>query len=175
MSRHNRRRTRASHRKQPAFTQFTTSGFRKLGAVTVHLEPIQLPFCGPKRANPHRTELSAQHWHSRYIAWQRHDRRQREEPERLLAEQRRIFGGEVEEGDEEGDEDGLCSNMMADTRHAEVRLAAIPIQSQVKLDEASRATARYGPQRLVIESGSMQVRRMETPTVSDSCVLASTV
>ncbi|KAI4155139.1 MAG: hypothetical protein LQ341_000236 [Variospora aurantia] len=168
MSRHNRRRTRASHRKQPAFTQFTTSGFRKLGAVTVHLEPIQLHFCGSKQANAHRTELSAQHWHSRYIAWQRHDRRQREEPERLLAEQRRIFGGEMEEGDE----DGLCSNMMA---HAEVRLAAIPIQSQVKLDEASRATTRYGPQRLVIESGSMQVRRMETPTVSDSCVLASTV
>lgn len=109
MSRHNRRRTRASHRKQPAFTQFTTSGFRKLGAVTVHLEPIQLHFCGSKQANAHRTELSAQHWHSRYIAWQRHDRRQREEPERLLAEQRRIFGGEMEEGDE----DGLCSNMMA--------------------------------------------------------------
>lgn len=42
------------------------------------------------------------------MAWQTRERRQREEQEKLLAEKQRIFGGEPEEGDE----DGLCSNMM---------------------------------------------------------------
>lgn len=42
------------------------------------------------------------------MAWQARARRQSEERERLLAEQRRIFGGESEEDDE----DGLCWNMM---------------------------------------------------------------
>ncbi|KAL8838986.1 MAG: hypothetical protein Q9170_001916 [Blastenia crenularia] len=36
------------------------------------------------------------------------ERRQREERDRLLAEQRRIFGGEAGEDDEHG----LCSNML---------------------------------------------------------------
>ncbi|KAL8953101.1 MAG: hypothetical protein Q9222_001039 [Ikaeria aurantiellina] len=59
-------------------------------------------------ASIRRNDLTARHWHNRYIAWQARDRRQREEREKLLAEQRRIFGGE----NEDGDEDGLCSSMM---------------------------------------------------------------
>jgi len=53
--------------------------------------------------------LSARHWHNRYLAWQARERKQREERERLKAEQKRIFGGDSQDGD---DEDGLCCRMM---------------------------------------------------------------
>ncbi|KAL8761908.1 MAG: hypothetical protein Q9184_002012 [Pyrenodesmia sp. 2 TL-2023] len=55
-----------------------------------------------------RSDLFTRHWHNRYVAWQIRERRQREEQEKLSAEQQRIFGGEPEERDE----DGLCCNMM---------------------------------------------------------------
>ena len=42
------------------------------------------------------------------MAWQHRERRQREEREKLAAEQRRIFGGEKDEEDSHG----LCSNML---------------------------------------------------------------
>ena len=42
------------------------------------------------------------------MAWQARERRQRGEREKLLAAQRRIFGGETGEEDEHG----LCSAMM---------------------------------------------------------------
>ena len=53
--------------------------------------------------------LSAKHWHNRYIAWQNRDRKQREERERLKEEQRRIFGGDSQDGD---DDEGLCGRML---------------------------------------------------------------
>ena len=55
-----------------------------------------------------RNDLSARHWHNRYVLWRARERKQREEAEKLLAERKRIFGGE----NEEEDNDGLCSNMM---------------------------------------------------------------
>lgn len=63
---------------------------------------------GPSRERSKRSDLSARHWHNRYMAWQARERRQKEERDRLLTEQRRIFGGES--GEE--DDNGLCSNMM---------------------------------------------------------------
>lgn len=82
-----------------------------------HLAPTSLvpeqnnssAYCCSRQANPKRNDLSARHWHNRYTAWQTRERRQREEREALLAEQKRIFGGETEE---DVDEDGLCSNML---------------------------------------------------------------
>ncbi|KAL8693426.1 MAG: hypothetical protein Q9218_001736 [Villophora microphyllina] len=68
----------------------------------------QSSIISPARGCLKRNDLSARHWHNRYMAWQTRERRQREERDRLLAEQRRIFGGESGEDDE----DGLCSNMM---------------------------------------------------------------
>lgn len=114
MSRHNRRRTRASHRNHPPFSNQSTSfELPEPGYPVSHSysEPNHIsPTTGPKRSTPKRNDLSARLWHNRYLAWQTRERRQREERERLLAEQRRIFGGEAEE---EGDDDeGLCSNMM---------------------------------------------------------------
>ena len=55
-----------------------------------------------------RNDLSARHWHNRYLAWQVRERRQLEEREKLEADQRRIFGGESGEDDE----DGLCHKML---------------------------------------------------------------
>ena len=56
-----------------------------------------------------RNDLSARHWHNRYLAWQSRERRQREEREQLKEEQQRIFGGDSQDGD---DDDNLCSKMM---------------------------------------------------------------
>ena len=58
---------------------------------------------------PKRNDLTARHWHNRYIAWQARERRQKEEQERLRQEQRRIFGGDSQDGDEA---EGLCPVMM---------------------------------------------------------------
>lgn len=55
-----------------------------------------------------RSSITAKHWHNRYIAWQVRERRQKEERERLKQEQRRIFGGDSQDGDD----DGLCTKMM---------------------------------------------------------------
>lgn len=102
MSRHNRRRTRASHK---AFHP----GFQS--------NSFELPFSStgspaPKTSNPRHlrsNDLSAKHWHNRYLAWQVRERKQNEERERLKEEQNRIFGGDSQDGE---DEDGLCNKMM---------------------------------------------------------------
>ena len=53
-------------------------------------------------------DVAARHWHNRYMAWQVRERKQKEEQDKLEVEQRRIFGGDPGEGDDEG----LCSRML---------------------------------------------------------------
>ncbi|KAI4206024.1 MAG: hypothetical protein LQ346_001334 [Caloplaca aetnensis] len=105
MSRHNRRRTRPSHRNHTALSQTATFDLPDTEPPANSSDSSQV---FSTRRKPQRSDISARHWHNRYAAWQTRERRQREEQEKLLAEQRRIFGGEPEERDE----DGLCSNMM---------------------------------------------------------------
>jgi len=106
MSRHNRRRTRGSHKTSGMPVQQRTFDFPPdLGAAFP--DPLLLAPPGP--AVSRRGGVSARHWHNRYMAWQVRERRQREEREKLEAEKRRIFGGEVEGGE---DEEGLCLKMM---------------------------------------------------------------
>lgn len=108
MSRHNRRRTRSSHRNINRLPQFPTFELPDLGSVALPSDCQHKTATGLSRGNPKRNDLSARHWHNRYIAWLAREAKQREEREKLLAEQKRIFGGE----NEEEDSDGLCSNMM---------------------------------------------------------------
>lgn len=109
MSRHNRRRTRASHRNAAdASSPSATFDLPDLGLKGTRSNAKAVSFMGPSRGSTKRNELSARHWHNRYLAWQTRERRQREEREKLLAEQTRIFGGEQGEDDA----DGLCSNML---------------------------------------------------------------
>ncbi|KAL8738788.1 MAG: hypothetical protein Q9181_000466 [Wetmoreana brouardii] len=108
MSRHNRRRTRASQRKSPSSPQFPDFELCEKFSTIDLPDPKQLSPTGLTRARTKRNDLAARHWHNRYMAWQARERRQREERDKLLADQRRIFGGESGEDDE----DGLCSNMM---------------------------------------------------------------
>ena len=97
MSRHNRRRTRKNLNSQ-------TDSF-DLPSIPEASEPKSLAF----HLRPRRTDISARHWHNRYLAWQARERKQKDERERLRQEQRRIFGGDSQDGE---DEDALCSNMM---------------------------------------------------------------
>ena len=103
MSKRNRRRTRGGGRK----TSMQLDHFELSGLS----EP---PDLSPRMIAPlqhRRNDLSARHWLNRYVAWQARERRQQEEHERLKREQRRIFGGDSQDGDE--DADYLCSSMMA--------------------------------------------------------------
>lgn len=99
MSRHNRRRTRGEH-KASASRQY--DGF-ELPSSADPSDPKP-----PAVRHPRRNDLSAKHWHNRYLAWQARERKQKDECERLMQERKRIFGGD---GNEEED-DGLCSKMM---------------------------------------------------------------
>ena len=103
MSRHNRRRNRGSRNQ-------SENPFRQ----TVPSLPSVVPFTASPpstssayRPRTSRNDVSARHWHNRYAAWQTRERRQSEERLALDALQRRIFGGEKGEGDE----DGLCLRM----------------------------------------------------------------
>jgi len=58
-----------------------------------------------KRLN---NDLSARHWHNRYIAWQAREKRQREEKEKLKAEQDRLFG----EAQDDDEDEWLCGQML---------------------------------------------------------------
>ena len=104
MSRHNRRRVRGNHRAD----QINFSKNDGLSLLSLSPEPSQEPRL-PAIRRPCRNDLTIRHWHNRYIAWQGRDRKQREEQERLRAEQRRVFGGDSQDGD---DADGLCVKMM---------------------------------------------------------------
>ncbi|KAL9120630.1 MAG: hypothetical protein Q9187_002814 [Circinaria calcarea] len=104
MSRHNRRRTRGGHKLSDI----------ALRQSTLDLSSTSITQIKPSNYKPWaqfhagRNDFSARHWHSRYLAWQVRERRQLEEREKLEADQRRIFGGESGEDDE----DGLCHKML---------------------------------------------------------------
>ena len=100
MSRHNRRRTRGSHK-----SASSQSANFQLPSLADPQIPASL-FC---HVRPRRADMSARHWHNTYLTWQARERKQKEERERLQQEQRRIFGGDSQDGE---DEDGLCSRMM---------------------------------------------------------------
>lgn len=104
MSRHNRRRTRANHRSLASL--FPPPAFELPDLCPT--EASDLRFSAHLQASRHSGDVTARHWQNRYAAWQVRERKQREERLKLRAEQTRIFGGE---GDE-GDEDGLCGKMM---------------------------------------------------------------
>ena len=106
MSRHNRRRTRG-HKVSHPDHQFQSDNFvlPSLSTLSTDSDPkLSLPRY-PRRNN----DVSARHWHNRYLAWQARERKQKEERERLEKEQRRIFGGDGLDAD---DDEGLCGRMM---------------------------------------------------------------
>jgi len=100
MSRHNRRRTRdkASH-------------------PNLQIDGFGLPSLSADTPNPklsiqrhlRRNDPFARHWHNRFLAWQARERKQKEEWARFEEAQKRIFGGDSQDGD---DDDGLCTQMM---------------------------------------------------------------
>ncbi|KAL8872565.1 MAG: hypothetical protein Q9174_001823 [Haloplaca sp. 1 TL-2023] len=102
MSRHNRRRGRANHRNSPPSSQLARFELPSATVSADFSESKPLSPTGIVRARPKKNDLSARHWHNRYMAWQTRERRQKEERDSLMAEQRRIFGGESGEDDEEG-------------------------------------------------------------------------
>ena len=105
MSRHNRRRHRGGHRNSVTYSQhaeeehFTVGSNATLtwGEPSTHL-----------RAPSRRDDISARHWHNRYIAWKAHEKRRQEERRRWEMEQIRIFGGD----ENDKDDDGLCTKML---------------------------------------------------------------
>ena len=99
MSRHNRRRTRGGHK---------ATASRQHDAFELPSPPEPSESQLPTARHPRRNDLSAKHWHNRYLAWQARERRQKEECERLEVERNRIFGGDGSDGED----DGLCSRMM---------------------------------------------------------------
>lgn len=100
MSRHNRRRTRskASH------PDLQIDGFELPSLPT---ETPNSKLLSPRHLRPN--DLSARHWHNRFVAWQARERKRREERDRLEEKQKWIFGGDSQDGD---DDDGLCTKMM---------------------------------------------------------------
>ncbi|KAM0799689.1 hypothetical protein BDR22DRAFT_890266 [Usnea florida] len=99
MSRHNRRRTRGERN----------------ASASLQFHPFELPFSAAlsdfKLSTPRhlqRNDISAKHWHNRYLAWQARGREQKDECQRLKEERKRIFGGDSSDGED----DGLCSRMM---------------------------------------------------------------
>ena len=105
MSRHNRRRVRG-HKAPRNFFQRDNFELPTLPKPSL---PAPDSLAAPLQGDPQRGDLTARHWHNRYIAWQNRDRRQREEQQKLMADRRRIFGGcDTDDADEEG----LCAKMM---------------------------------------------------------------
>lgn len=99
MSRHNRRRTRGGH----------------TAPVSCQYDSFELPSSAdppdsrpPTARRPRRNDLSAKHWHNRYLAWQARKAKQKEEYQKIREERERIFGGDSNDGED----DGLCSSMM---------------------------------------------------------------
>jgi len=105
MSRHNRRRTRGGHKAHNApiaQANFELPSYPKANFTETRLS------APPLHTFTRRGDISARHWHNRYIAWQTREGRQREERKRLMEDRKRIFGGESDENDE----DEICSKMM---------------------------------------------------------------
>lgn len=100
MSRHNRRRTRGGH-KASASCQYNNAFELPSSA-----DPLDSKFATARHHR--RNGLSAKHWHNRYLAWQARESKQKEESERLMEERKRIFGGDSNDGED----DGLCLRMM---------------------------------------------------------------
>ena len=99
MGRRNRRRTRGGHK-------VSTSCQHDAFELPSSADPSDSKL--PTVRHPRRNEFSAKHWHNRYLAWQVRERKQNEECERLKEERKRIFGGDSNDGED----DGLCSRMM---------------------------------------------------------------
>ena len=100
MSRHNRRRTRGGHK---ASASCPHDSFE----LPSSLDPPDSKLATAR--HPRRSDLSAKHWHNRYLAWQSREKRQKEECEKLKEDRKRIFGGD--DGND-ADDDGLCVRMM---------------------------------------------------------------
>jgi len=105
MSRHNRRRTRGGNKAHNA--PIPQANFELPSCPKA--DPMEKRFSAPPlHTFTRRGDISARHWHNRYIAWQTREGRQREERKRLMEDRKRIFGGESDENDE----DEICSKMM---------------------------------------------------------------
>ncbi len=104
MSRHNRRRVRLPKyiAQQEALRN---NSVELLSPSNVHPDKPSMA----RRPIPRKNDLTVRHWHNRFSAWQVREKRQKEEKEKLEADQRRIFGGESQDGD---DAEFLCSHMM---------------------------------------------------------------
>lgn len=102
MSRHNRRRTRIGQK-----VPFSTCQANSFGSTFTLAETLEPRFPASRHASCYG--VSAKLWHNRYNAWQVREKKQREERESLKQDQRRIFGGDSQDGD---DEDALCKNML---------------------------------------------------------------
>lgn len=63
----------------------------------------------PPNSRQRSNDVTARHWHNRFIAWKARERRQKEEEKKLEEDRKRIFGGEGDESDEDG---WLCGLMM---------------------------------------------------------------
>ncbi|KAL2053226.1 hypothetical protein ABVK25_006551 [Lepraria finkii] len=107
MSRHNRRHTRG-HKVSHPDHQFQSDSFA-IPSLSTHLTTNSDPKLSLPRHPRRNNDVSARHWHNRYLAWQARERKQKEERERLEEEQRRIFGGD---GLDAADDEGLCGRMM---------------------------------------------------------------
>ena len=102
MSRHNRRRIRSGHK--PSGNSYQRDNFQ--------LPPSDFPagnyLAPPLQAHTKKGDLTAKHWHNRYIAWQNREKKQKEERQKLMEDRKRIFGGDSDEGDDED----LCVKML---------------------------------------------------------------
>ncbi|KAK4696426.1 hypothetical protein P7C71_g1475, partial [Lecanoromycetidae sp. Uapishka_2] len=104
MSRHNRRRVRLPQ----YIAQQTALRNGSLGSYAPASEPPDKRSI-PRGPLSRKNDLFAKHWLNRLSAWQVREKRQKEEKEKLKAEQRRLFGGDSQDGEEA---EFLCTQMM---------------------------------------------------------------
>jgi len=112
---HNRRRIRPRSRNH-ASSSISVDGILSSPGLTEVAPPVapRNNTANSKRALVPKynrlTDLTAQHWHNRYISWQARERQQRQEQEaaraKMEADQCRLFGGEP------GDDVSLCYKML---------------------------------------------------------------
>ena len=99
MSRRNRRRTRGRHK---VFTSYQNEAFE----LPCSTNPSESKLLDAGYAG--QSDLCAKYWHNRYQAWQARLGPQKAEWERLKEKRRRIFGGDIDDDED----DGLCIKMM---------------------------------------------------------------